>query len=243
MISFDDVHKSFGSKKVLKGINLDILDGEITVVMGPSGNGKSTIIKHIVGLLRPTSGTLLVNGLDMGKASEKEIAKLRLEVGFLFQSGALFDSMNVYDNIAFPLKEHTQLSPKEIEKEVYNTLDLVGLEHSVALLFPDEISGGMQKRVGLARTIIMKPKTILYDEPTSGLDPIASDLISKLIMKLRDELGITSVVISHDIRESFKIADKMAMIYDGKIIEQGKPSVFNNHKTPIVRQFIEGISD
>ncbi|CAA6804850.1 MAG: Methionine ABC transporter ATP-binding protein [uncultured Campylobacterales bacterium] len=242
MILFEDVHKSFGEKKVLRGIDLEIKEGKITVVMGPSGSGKSTIIKHIVGLLRPTSGKLLVNNLDMIKATEKEIAKLRQDVGFLFQHGALFDSMNIFDNIAFPLREHTKKSKSQIQKEVHEQLELVGLDLSVAKLFPNEISGGMQKRVGLARTIVMKPKVILYDEPTSGLDPIASDLISKLIMKLRDELGITSVVISHDIRESFKIADYMAMIYDGKIIEYGEPKVFEDNANPIVKQFIEGVS-
>ncbi len=243
IIVFDDVHKSFGKKEVLKGLTFKIKEGSVAVVMGPSGTGKSTVIKHIVGLLKPTKGRVLVEGIDVGSADEKELLELRKKVGFAFQFGALFDSMNIYDNIAFPLKEHTKLPKSQIDKEVKRAIEMVGLNPDEVLhLYPDEISGGMQKRVAIARTVILKPDIILYDEPTSGLDPIASDLISRLIVKLQKELGTTSVVISHDIKESFKIADQMIMLYDGKVLADAKPKFFKTTDNPIIRQFIDGIS-
>ena len=212
--------------------------------MGPSGTGKSTVIKLIVGLLKPTKGDVLVEGINIGKKIDKELLEIRKKIGFAFQFGALFDSMNIYDNIAFPLKEHTDLSKEEIDKEIDIALNLVGLKpHEVNHLFPDELSGGMQKRVAIARTVILKPDIILYDEPTSGLDPIASDLISRLIVKLQRELGTTSVVISHDIKESFKIADQMIMLYEGKVLAAREPEFFKSSNNPIIRQFIDGISD
>ena len=244
MIKLIDVHKSFGKKRVLRGINLEIEPNKTTVILGPSGSGKSTIIKHMVGLLKPNSGEVWVEGINVATADEEHIYKVRKEVGFLFQSGALFDSMNIFENTAFPLREHTKLTQKEIEYEVGKRLEMVGLKYDeVAHLYPDELSGGMQKRAGLARTIILNPKIILYDEPTSGLDPITSDLISRMILKLQHELGTTSVVISHDIKESFKIADKMAMIYEGKIIAADDPEFFKTTDNPIIRKFIDGISD
>ncbi len=244
MIKLIDVYKSFGKKRVLKGVNLTIEPNKTTVILGPSGSGKSTIIKHMVALLKPDRGEVWVEGVNMAKASEEEIYAVRKKVGFLFQSGALFDSMNIYDNTAFPLREHTNLSEKEIAREVRKRLEMVGLKFDeVAHLYPDELSGGMQKRAGLARTIILNPEIILYDEPTSGLDPITSDLISRMILKLQHELGTTSVVISHDIKESFKIADKMAMLYEGKIIAYGEPEFFKTTDNPIIRRFIDGISD
>ncbi len=220
-----------------------IKEGSVAVVMGPSGTGKSTVIKLMVGLLKPTSGHIYVEGMDVGVKSQKELLEIRKKIGFSFQFGALFDSMNIYDNIAFPLKEHTNMQKEEIDKEVDIALKLVGLKpHEVNHLFPDELSGGMQKRVAIARTVILKPDIILYDEPTSGLDPIASDLISRLIVKLQRELGTTSVVISHDIKESFKIADQMIMLYDGKVLAAEKPEFFKTSDNPIIRQFIDGIS-
>ncbi len=244
IIRLVNLHKSFGSKHVLKGVNLEIEEKKTTVILGPSGTGKSTVIKHMVGLLKPTSGEVWVEGINVATATEEEIFAIRKKVGFLFQSGALFDSMTIYENTAFPLREHTKLSEKEIEREVRKRLEMVGLKfEEVAHLYPDELSGGMQKRAGLARTIILNPEIILYDEPTSGLDPITSDLISKMILKLQYELGTTSVVISHDIKESFKIADKMAMIYEGKIIAYGDPEFFKTTDNPIIRKFIDGISD
>ena len=244
LIEFRDVHKKFGNKEVLKGLSFSIKKNDIAVVMGPSGTGKSTVIKHVVGLLKPTSGDIIVDGISVPKASEKELLTLRKNIGFAFQFGALFDSMNIYENVSFPLVEHTKLSQNEIKRKVNESLELVGLKPDEVLhLYPHELSGGMQKRAAIARTTILHPKIVLYDEPTSGLDPIASDLISRLIVKLRNELGVTSVVISHDIKESFKIADQMIMLHSGYVKADDKPEFFKTTKDPIIRQFIDGISE
>ena len=243
MIQIRKLVKIFGDKIVLDGISLDIEKNKTTVILGGSGSGKSTTIKHIIGLLKPTSGEILFDGGDIAKATKKELLNIRKKIGFLFQSGALFDSMNIYDNLAFPLREHTKDSKSEIKRKVYEKLDIVGLNpDEVVKLYPEEVSGGMQKRVGLARTVILQPQVILYDEPTSGLDPITSDLISKLIIKMQQELNTTAVVISHDIAESFKVADKMALLHKGKIILNGKPTLFKTSQDKYVRSFIDGIS-
>ena len=244
IIVLKDVHKYFGEKKVLRGLNFEVKTGSIAVVMGPSGTGKSTVIKLMVGLLNPTKGQILVDGTNLGEKTQQELLKIRKKIGFSFQFGALFDSMSIYENIAFPLKEHTNMKKEEIDKEVEQALIMVGLTPKDVLhLFPDEISGGMQKRVAIARTVILKPDIVLYDEPTSGLDPIASDLISRLIVKLQRELGTTSIVISHDIKESFKIANQMIMLYDGKVLAAREPEFFKTTNNPIIRQFIDGIAD
>jgi phospholipid/cholesterol/gamma-HCH transport system ATP-binding protein len=241
MIEIKNLKKRFGEKEILKGVDLQIRDGVTTVIFGLSGSGKSTIIKHIVGLLKPDSGNIYVDGFDVTNATEKELLGIRKEIGFLFQSGALFDSMNVYENIAFPLREHTTLSESEIKKEVYAALDMVALEPDrVSRLYPDELSGGMRKRAGLARTIILKPKIMLYDEPTTGLDPIISNQISQMIIKLQKELKITSVLISHDIKEAFKCADYAAMLYNGVIIESAEAEYFKNTENTIIQSFLEG---
>jgi len=243
MIQIRKLVKIFGDKIVLDGISLDIEKNKTTVILGGSGSGKSTTIKHIIGLLKPTSGEILFDGGDIAKATKKELLNIRKKIGFLFQSGALFDSMNIYDNLAFPLREHTKDSKSEIKRKVYEKLNIVGLNpDEVVKLYPEEVSGGMQKRVGLARTVILQPQVILYDEPTSGLDPITSDLISKLIIKMQQELNTTAVVISHDIAESFKVADKMALLHKGKIILNGKPTLFKTSQDKYVRSFIDGIS-
>jgi phospholipid/cholesterol/gamma-HCH transport system ATP-binding protein len=211
--------------------------------MGPSGTGKSTVIKLMVGLLKPTKGKIYVEGEDVAALDDKELLEIRKKIGFAFQFGALFDSMSIYENIAFPLKEHTNMKKDDIDIEVENALKMVGLNpYDVMNLYPNELSGGMQKRAAIARTVVLKPDIILYDEPTSGLDPIASDLISKLIVKLQKELGTTSVVISHDIKESFKIADQMIMLYDGKVLAAREPEFFKTTDDPIVRQFIDGVA-
>ncbi len=242
-IRIKNLWKSFGDKKVLKGIDLDIAKGKTTVILGLSGGGKSTIIKHIVRLLKPDSGEVWVEGVDMARADEKEVFKVRKQVGFLFQSGALFDSMNVYENVSFPLREHTKLTESEIRHKVEQRLKMVGLDPAdVMHLYPDELSGGMRKRVGLARSTVLDPHIILYDEPTSGLDPITSDLISRLIKKTQEELQVTSVLISHDIKESFKVGDFFAFLYDGKIVEFGDKEYFQNSRNPYLRQFLEGKS-
>ncbi len=244
IIEFKEVHKYFGEKKVLKGLTFTIKEGNVCVIMGPSGTGKSTVIKLMVGLLKPTSGDVIVEGVEIAQTDEKELLSIRQKIGFAFQFGALFDSMTIYENISFPLREHSDLSEAEIKEEVINSLLLVGLvPDEVMKNFPHELSGGMQKRAAIARTIILRPDIILYDEPTSGLDPIASDLISRLIVKLQKELGTTSVVISHDINESFKIANQMIMLYDGKVLANQKPEFFKTTDNPIIRQFIDGISE
>jgi len=243
IIKIKDLHKSFGEKKVLKGVNLEIKKGKTTVIFGLSGGGKSTIIKHIVRLLKPDRGEVWVEDVDMAKADEERVMQMRKKIGYLFQSGALFDSMNVYENVAFPLREHTKMKESQIKERVRERLKMVALNPDEVLhLYPDELSGGMRKRVGLARSIILDPEIILYDEPTSGLDPITSDLITRLIRSLQEQLGVTSVLISHDINESFKAGDYFAMLYDGKIVEYGDKESFKNSSNPYVRQFIEGKS-
>jgi len=244
MIDIKHLRKVFGTKEVLKDINLTIQDNKTTYILGMSGQGKSTIIKHIVGLLKPTSGEVLVDGVDVGKADIKTLYEIRKKVGFTFQEGALFDSMNIFDNVSFPLVEHTKLSKREIEKRVYETLEMVGLEAKrVAKLFPHELSGGMRKRAATARAIILKPKYVLYDEPTSGLDPIISDKITRMIEYLTRDFNMTSVVISHDLKETFKSADYVAMLYNGVIIEYGSVDEFKNSQNPIVQAFIKGESE
>jgi phospholipid/cholesterol/gamma-HCH transport system ATP-binding protein len=244
MIEIKHLKKVFGTKEVLKNVNLMIKENKITYILGMSGQGKSTIIKHIVGLLKPTSGEIFVDGADVAKVDIKTLYEIRKKVGFTFQEGALFDSMNIFDNVAFPLVEHTKLSKKEIKTRVFETLEMVGLEASrVAKLYPHELSGGMRKRAATARAIILKPKYVLYDEPTSGLDPIISDKITKMIKNLTKEHSITSVVISHDLKETFKSADYVAMLYNGEIIEFGDVESFKNSPNPIVQAFIKGESE
>lgn len=244
MIKFSGVKKRFGEREILKGVDLHIVPNKTTVVLGVSGGGKSTIIKHIVGLLRADAGQIIVDDEDITYASEAKMYEVRKKVGFLFQSGALFDSMNVFENVAFPLREHTKKSNTQIQKEVEEKLSMVGLKpKEVMRLFPDELSGGMRKRVGLARTIALNPKIILYDEPTSGLDPITSDLITQMIRNLQNELEVTSVLISHDIKESFKAGDYFAMLYDGKIVEYGNETHFKTCTNPALTQFLKGEAD
>jgi len=241
LIEIKHLQKVFGTKEVLKDVNLIFPKGSTTVILGLSGGGKSTIIKHIVGLMKPTSGEIIVNGINVDSCSEEELRAVRKNIGYLFQDGAMFDSMNIFDNVAFPLREHFKLSEDEVEKEVMKMLNMTGLDAKrVAKLFPNELSGGMRKRAGLARAIIMKPKIILYDEPTSGLDPITSDLITQLILKLQRELGVTSVLITHDMKESFKSADYLAFLFEGEIIEWADNETFKNTKNPYVRQLING---
>ena len=243
-IRIRNLHKAFGAKKVLQGVDLDIVEGKTTTIFGVSGGGKSTIIKHIVGLLEGDAGEIYVDEIDVAKGRREDLFNVRKKVGFLFQSGALFDSMTVLGNTEFPLVEHTALNKTEREKKVRRCLELVGLKPDEVLhLFPHELSGGMRKRVGLARTIIQDPEVILYDEPTSGLDPITSDLISRMIIDLQRELGVTSILISHDIKESFKCSDYIAMLYEGKIIEYGTAEAIRHSDNPVIRQFINGESD
>ncbi|HZF69940.1 ABC transporter ATP-binding protein [Sulfuricurvum sp.] len=239
MIRFENVTKSFGKREILKGVTLEIEKGKTTVIFGVSGGGKSTIIKHIVGLLKPDSGTITVDGIRVDNADEATLRAIRTKVGFLFQSGALFDSMNIRENVAFPMLEHQKLTPKELERKIDEKLTMVGLDPKIVKsLYPEELSGGMRKRVGLARTLALEPEVILYDEPTSGLDPVTSDFITQMINGLRDDIGMTSILISHDIAESFKAGDNYAMLFDGVIVESGDKESFQNSTNEVVQQFI-----
>ncbi len=239
MIRFENVHKAFGSREILKGVNFEIPAHKTTVVFGVSGGGKSTIIKHIVGLLQPDEGNIFVDDIKVNGADEASLLHVRKKVGFLFQNGALFDSMNIRDNVAFPIREHQRLSDEAIERIVDEKLSMVGLDPNIVKpLFPDELSGGMRKRAGLARTLALEPEIILYDEPTSGLDPVTSDLITQMIRRLQEQLGMTSVLISHDIKESFKAGDHFMMLFEGKIIAEGDEDFFKTTDNPVIDQFI-----
>jgi phospholipid/cholesterol/gamma-HCH transport system ATP-binding protein len=237
MIKLIDVHKSFARQKVLNGINLNISRGEITVIIGGSGVGKSVLLKHMIGLLHPDKGKVWVNGVDLRTLSSPELVAMHKKFGMLFQGAALFDSLTVFENVAFPLVEHSNLTAAKIRERVMEKLELVGL-YDVEDKMPSELSGGMKKRVGLARAIILEPEVILYDEPTTGLDPIMTDSVDNLILAMQQRLKITSVVISHDIKSTFDIADQIAMIHEGKIVEAGTPETFRMSKNPVVAKFI-----
>lgn len=243
MIEIVDLQKSFGAKQVLRDVNLRIEDGKTTCILGGSGSGKSTLIKCLIGLEQVTGGKILVDGKDITKIhSEIKLAAIRRRFGYLFQEGALFDSMSVGENVTFGLKYLTEVPEKDYPKIIQEKLALVGLKEDVANLNPSELSGGMKKRVSLARVLAVEPKVILYDEPTTGLDPIMSDIISDLIMDLKAKLGVTSVVITHDMHSAFKIADYIAFLYEGKILMYGTPQEFQKTDNPYVRQFVQGSS-
>lgn len=239
MIEIKDVFKSFRKNEVLKGVNLTIKKGETIVIIGRSGCGKSVLLKLIMGLLKPDSGKILVNGDDVTALNDKELRELRQKFGMLFQASALFDSMTVDENVGLGLREHTKLLEDEVKQRVQEKLKMVGLSR-VEEKKPAELSGGMKKRVGLARAIAMDPEYVLYDEPTTGLDPIMADVINDLIISLRNTLSITSIAVTHDIVSAYKIADRVAMLYEGKIIFVGTPQEVKNTNDPTVKQFIEG---
>lgn len=238
MIEITNLHKSFRNQSVLCGINLSIPSGKITVIIGPSGSGKTVLLRHIIGLLSPDSGRVVVDGLDLARLESKKLNDFRRRFGMLFQNAALFDSLSVFENVAFPLVESSRGKElPNVERAVNEKLKMVGLE-GVGDKMPSELSGGMRKRVGLARAIILEPSIILYDEPTTGLDPIMAAAIDNLILSMQQKLGVTSVVISHDIESSFRVADQIAMIHDGKIVECGEPSVFDKSRNAVVREFL-----
>ncbi|MBR2082536.1 MAG: ABC transporter ATP-binding protein [Elusimicrobiaceae bacterium] len=243
MIEIVHLKKSFGEKQVLKDVSLNIPKGKTTCILGGSGSGKSTLIKCLIGLLEATSGQILVDGRDITKIkSEVKLAAVRRRFGYLFQEGALFDSMTVGENVTFGLKYLTDAPSSDYPRIIREKLALVGLKEDVAKLNPSELSGGMKKRVSLARVLAVEPEVILYDEPTTGLDPIMSDIISDLIIELKAKLGVTSVVITHDMHSAFKIADYIAFLYEGNILLYGTPQDFRNTDNPYVKQFVTGSS-
>lgn len=233
------VHKAFGKTVVLEGLDLDIERGRTTVVIGPSGTGKSVLLKHIVGLLRPDRGEVWFDDRRVDQLDESELVAVRMRIGFLFQGGALFDSMDVRGNICFPLREHTKLTREEMDRRCAKVLSLVGME-GVESMMPADLSGGQRKRVALARAIVLEPDVVLYDEPTTGLDPMRADVINELIITLADHLGITSIVVTHDMASANRVADRMVMLYDGRIVADGDPKAFAQVSDDLVQRFING---
>lgn len=240
-ICLHDLHKRFGEKVVLDGFSLDVLPGETLVILGGSGTGKSVALRHVIGLMRPDRGEVLVDGQRVDGLSEHELVSVRRKVGFLFQGGALFDSMNVFDNIAFPLRE-AGWEPEQIAERVPEVLGLVDLEPDVAALMPDSLSGGMQKRVALARAIAVRPRGILYDEPTTGLDPVTANRINDLIRSMQQRLRITSIVVTHDIQSAFRVGDRIAFLYHGKNHFLGSVQQVRDCADPVLCAFIAGRS-
>jgi len=239
VIQVQGLHKRFGSQEVLRGLNLDIATGEIMVVIGRSGGGKSVLLKHLIGLLRPDAGTVAVDGTEITRLRGGELDRVRQRYGVVFQGGALFDSMSVADNVAFPLREKTRLGHAEIRGRVEEKLEQVGLT-GMGHKNPAEISGGMRKRVAIARALVTEPEIVFFDEPTTGLDPILVNTIHHLIMELHRKFRFTAVMVSHEIPEIFEIADRVAVLHDGTIVEVGAPEAVRASANPIVQQFIRG---
>ena len=239
MIEIINLHKSFGKNHVLRGIDLTVEKGESMVVIGGSGSGKSVLLKHIIGILRPDAGKVRIDGDDLALLKERELYEVRKKFGMLFQMSALFDSMTVWENVGFALHRNKSMHDKEIKARATEKLKLVGLS-GVENLMPAELSGGMKKRVGLARAIAHEPEILLYDEPTTGLDPIMADAINELIVEMKNTLSVTSVAITHDMNSAYKIADRIAMLYEGRIIDTGSPDEIKNTSNPVVKQFITG---
>jgi phospholipid/cholesterol/gamma-HCH transport system ATP-binding protein len=242
MIKLVDIHKSYGKQKVLDGLSLTIEAGKTTVIIGRSGGGKSVLLKHIIGLIKPDSGHVLIDQSDITRLSEKDLNEVRKKFGMLFQEAALFDSMTVGENVAFPLREQTELKDEEIRHIVADRLRAVGLS-GVEGKMPSELSGGMRKRVGLARAIALHPQIVLFDEPTTGLDPIMTEAINQLIIDTQKNFNLTCVVISHDIQSIFRIGHKIAMLYEGQIIAYGTPDEIRASDNPVMKQFLSGSVD
>lgn len=241
MIRLNGLHKAFGKNQVLQGLDLEVVKGESRVIIGGSGSGKSVVLKHIIGILKPDRGDVQIDGIDIKTLDEKALYAVRRKFGMLFQMAALFDSMNVWENVGFALQRHTDLKQSEIRDVAIEKLKMVGLV-GIENLMPSELSGGMKKRVGLARAIAHEPEILLYDEPTTGLDPIMADAINDLIVEMREKLSVTSVAITHDMSSAYKIADSISMLYQGRIIETGTAEAIRNTENPVVRQFITGSS-
>jgi phospholipid/cholesterol/gamma-HCH transport system ATP-binding protein len=243
MVKIINLIKSFGGQKVLDGINLEMPTGQITVVIGKSGVGKSVLLKHIVGLLKPDSGQILVDGKDIALLGGRSLQEFKRRIAVLFQGGALFDSLSVFENIAFPLREKTPLTEAEIVKKVRFRLAQMNLTSEVETKLPDELSGGMKKRVALARAMIQEPEIMFFDEPVTGLDPPMANTVFHLISKTHQESGYTALVVSHDLPEVFQVADQVAMLHKGRIIATGTPEEIQNHPDPVVQSFIRGKVD
>jgi phospholipid/cholesterol/gamma-HCH transport system ATP-binding protein len=242
MIRLVDVYKSFGAKDVLAGFSLDVAEGETMVIIGYSGTGKSVAIKHIVGLLEPDAGEVWVDGMRVDKLPRRELYDLRARIGYVFQFAALFDSLTIGDNVAMGLKKRSTMTEREIADRTREALELVDLP-DVEHRFPAELSGGMRKRVGIARAIALRPKYILYDEPTTGLDPVTSAVINELMIRMRVKLGVTSIVITHDMKSAFDVGSRIAMLYNGSVRQVGTVEEIRRTTDPVVRQFIEGRPD
>ncbi|MEM7480369.1 MAG: ABC transporter ATP-binding protein [Acidobacteriota bacterium] len=241
-IRLSGLRKSFGDKQVLKGLDLDIREGESLVIIGGSGSGKSVLLKHIIGLLQPDDGTVVVDGVDLATLDGRDLTQFRQRYGMAFQEGALFDSMTVFENVAFPLRRRRELPRQEIDRRVSRCLDLVRLE-GVDDKMPGQLSGGMRRRVGFARAIALEPQIVLFDEPTTGLDPITTALIDEVILAMLDRLGSTAVTITHDMTSAFRIADRIGLLHRGEIVALDEPEAFRRHPDPRVQQFIHGEVD
>lgn len=242
MIEISGLYKAFGGKPVLNGVDLVVHSGEAMVIIGASGCGKSVLLRHMIGLLHPEHGTIRVDGVEIGRLKKKELYRLRKRFGMLFQGSALFDSLTVAENVGLALRQHTKLSPAEIEARVEEKLAMVGMTGSGRLM-PSELSGGMKKRVGLARALAMDPDYVLYDEPTTGLDPITADHINDLMVDLKKKLGLTSVVVTHDMVSASKVGDRIAMLYQGRIIFCGTPEEIKKSPDERIQRFIRGEAD
>jgi phospholipid/cholesterol/gamma-HCH transport system ATP-binding protein len=241
MVRLRGVRKRLGSKQVLDGVDLDVARGESTVIMGQSGTGKSVLLKHVIGLMKPDEGTIELDGADIARMGEHDLNQVRKRMGMLFQGAALFDSLTVGENVGLALREHLHWPDAKVRERVRERLDWVGLE-GVEEMKPASLSGGMRKRVGLARAIVMDPEVILYDEPTTGLDPIRADAIDMLIRDMQRRLGCTAIVVTHDMTSAFKVADRMAMLHDGRVVFHGTAEEARTTRDPMVRQFIDGSS-
>jgi phospholipid/cholesterol/gamma-HCH transport system ATP-binding protein len=240
MIELYALHKAFGKQVVLDRVDFEVREGETVALMGPSGTGKSVLLKHIIGLIKPDSGTVIVDGKDVSKLKRKELSEMRSHIGYVFQNGALFDSMNVFENVRLGITDEAKYSDHEYCRErIAECLRLVNLPPDTIAKYPAQLSGGMRKRVGIARAIAGAPKYLLYDEPTSGLDPVNADIIDSLVQRLDDELGVTSVMVTHDVRGAFRVADRLALLSDGMIVMQGTPKEFLASTNPKVKEFLE----
>jgi phospholipid/cholesterol/gamma-HCH transport system ATP-binding protein len=240
MIELYGLHKQFGKQVVLDRVDFEVREGETVALMGPSGTGKSVLLKHIIGLIHPDRGTVIVDGKDVNTLKRKELSELRSRIGYVFQNGALFDSMNVFENVRLGITDENKYRDLDYcRQRIAECIRLVNLPPDTIEKFPAELSGGMRKRVGIARAIAGNPKYLLYDEPTSGLDPVNADIIDGLVQRLDHELGVTSVMVTHDVRGAFRVADRLALLSEGMIVMQGTPQEFLDSKNPKVREFLE----